>query len=250
MAQIYEGNAPINISVILNKDYRDDITDIEKLPITTPEGKIIETANPNQKTYHTYGFFQRGQEQVKANEFFTSIAHIGKFDPDKQGKALLESGELARFFAKRPGSFEDITSHGAEVKARGPHKHEGDVERASYEGGRGEGAAFLQFIQNNREALSKQIAEIQKNGSYLHPLSASKLISTLQTSKEKKLENYSKLTEKEDEIVKLLLTGKSYKEIATELNKSFFTVNYHLKNIYSKYNVNSKAELLYLLNKI
>ena len=41
VAQIYEGNAPVNISVILNKDYRDDITDIEKLPITTPEGKII-----------------------------------------------------------------------------------------------------------------------------------------------------------------------------------------------------------------
>ncbi len=98
--------------------------------------------------------------------------------------------------------------------------------------------------------LESIIADIQKNGSYLHPLSASKLISTLQISKEKKLENYSKLTEKEDEIVKLLLTGKSYKEIATELNKSFFTVNYHLKNIYSKYNVNSKAELLYLLNKI
>ncbi len=98
--------------------------------------------------------------------------------------------------------------------------------------------------------LESIITNIEENGAYLHPLSASKLIGTLKKSKEKKHENYSKLSAKEEEIVKLLLTGKSYKEIAAILNKSFYTINYHMKNTYAKYNVNSKTELLYLLNKI
>jgi DNA-binding NarL/FixJ family response regulator len=98
--------------------------------------------------------------------------------------------------------------------------------------------------------LESIITDIEENGAYLHPLSASKLISTLKSAKDKKGRNYSKLSKKEAEIVNLLQTGKSYKEIATALNKSFYTVNYHMKNIYSNYNVNSKAELLYILNKI
>ena len=42
VAQVYEGNAKVNISVILNKNYRDDITDIQKLPIMAADGKIVQ----------------------------------------------------------------------------------------------------------------------------------------------------------------------------------------------------------------
>jgi CzcA family heavy metal efflux pump len=42
VAQVYEGNAKVNISVILNKNFRDDITDIQKLPIMTADGKIVQ----------------------------------------------------------------------------------------------------------------------------------------------------------------------------------------------------------------
>ena len=42
VAQVYEGNAKVNISVILNKNFRDDITDIQKLPIMAADGRIVQ----------------------------------------------------------------------------------------------------------------------------------------------------------------------------------------------------------------
>ncbi|MDI9864353.1 response regulator transcription factor [Flectobacillus sp. DC10W] len=54
------------------------------------------------------------------------------------------------------------------------------------------------------------------------------------------------LTKREIEVVHFLLKGMSYKEIANSLNISFFTVNDHVKNIYTKLNINSKGELLSL----
>lgn len=52
------------------------------------------------------------------------------------------------------------------------------------------------------------------------------------------------LTEREQEVLRLLCQGKSYKVIAETLFISTNTVNYHLKNIYSKLHVNSKAEAM------
>jgi Cu/Ag efflux pump CusA len=42
VAQVYEGNAKVNISVILTKNFRDDITDIQKLPIMAADGRIVQ----------------------------------------------------------------------------------------------------------------------------------------------------------------------------------------------------------------
>lgn len=39
---VYEGNFKVNISVILNKNFRDDITDIQKLPIMGADGRIVQ----------------------------------------------------------------------------------------------------------------------------------------------------------------------------------------------------------------
>lgn len=52
------------------------------------------------------------------------------------------------------------------------------------------------------------------------------------------------LTEREQEVLSLLCLGKSYKVISETLFVSTNTVNYHLKNIYSKLHVNSKAEAI------
>jgi DNA-binding NarL/FixJ family response regulator len=49
------------------------------------------------------------------------------------------------------------------------------------------------------------------------------------------------LTEREQEVLTQLCQGKSYKVIAETLFVSTNTVNYHLKNIYAKLHVNSKA---------
>lgn len=55
------------------------------------------------------------------------------------------------------------------------------------------------------------------------------------------------LTERESEIAALLLKGKTYKMIAGELYLSENTVKTHVKNIYSKFNIQSKVELVRLL---
>lgn len=53
----------------------------------------------------------------------------------------------------------------------------------------------------------------------------------------------SRLTGKEKEIVQRVLRGMTYKEIAEDLRISINTLKSHIKNIFSKYGVNSKIEL-------
>jgi DNA-binding NarL/FixJ family response regulator len=50
------------------------------------------------------------------------------------------------------------------------------------------------------------------------------------------------LTEREKEILQLLVEGESYKIVADRLYISFFTVQTHIKHIYEKLHVNSKTE--------
>lgn len=53
-----------------------------------------------------------------------------------------------------------------------------------------------------------------------------------------------RLSKREMEVLKLLLGGKSNKQIAASLNISSRTVEFHLKNIYAKLQVNSRIELI------
>lgn len=61
-------------------------------------------------------------------------------------------------------------------------------------------------------------------------------------------ENFSLLTEQEKRITKKVLAGNPYNEIAELLNISINTLKTHMKNIFNKYNVNSKIELYNKLN--
>jgi DNA-binding CsgD family transcriptional regulator len=62
-------------------------------------------------------------------------------------------------------------------------------------------------------------------------------------------ENFKLLTEHEKRIVGKVFNGKSYSETAEILNVSINTVKTHMKNIFNKYQVNSKIELYTKLNK-
>lgn len=53
-----------------------------------------------------------------------------------------------------------------------------------------------------------------------------------------------KLTKQEQKLCQALLTGKSYQEISEGLFISINTVRYHVKNLYLKFNVNARAELI------
>lgn len=56
------------------------------------------------------------------------------------------------------------------------------------------------------------------------------------------------LSERESQVALLLLQGKTYKTIAGELFISENTVKYYVKNIYSKFNIQSRAGLIDILN--
>ena len=59
----------------------------------------------------------------------------------------------------------------------------------------------------------------------------------------------NQLSSREHEVVKLLLEGKSNKLIASALGISDRTVEFHLKNIYAKYEVSSRMELVLKLGQ-
>lgn len=60
---------------------------------------------------------------------------------------------------------------------------------------------------------------------------------------------FGKLSAREQEVVKHLLQGKSNKLIAWSLGISDRTVEFHLKNIYAKFQVSSRVELILELGK-
>jgi len=91
------------------------------------------------------------------------------------------------------------------------------------------------------EEIKESILTILKGGSYMSPTIARKIVeyfNPLQKLTE------SKLTQREEQIVKGLVDGLSYKLIADRLTISVDTVRYHIKNIYTKLEVNSKSEVI------
>ena len=58
------------------------------------------------------------------------------------------------------------------------------------------------------------------------------------------MDQFTSLSNLEREVVKLLLEGKSNKQIAFSLHITENTVEFHLKNIYSKCQVSSRTELI------
>ncbi len=73
------------------------------------------------------------------------------------------------------------------------------------------------------------------------------LFSEKNTCPSDKLDHYD-ITQRESEVVNLLIKGKSYKEISEQLFISMPTVKTHVSNIYQKMSINNKVELINLLN--
>lgn len=63
------------------------------------------------------------------------------------------------------------------------------------------------------------------------------------------MEPIGNLSDREEEVVQLLLEGKSNKLIAAALGISERTVEFHLTNIYAKYQVSSRTELILKLRE-
>lgn len=97
--------------------------------------------------------------------------------------------------------------------------------------------------------LNRQLMLLLKSHTYLMAYS------TMEEKQQDKIISSTKvldsdfLTEREQEVLRLILGGKTNKAIAAELFISENTVKTHVKNIYSKYNVSSRAEIISTLLK-
>ncbi len=95
--------------------------------------------------------------------------------------------------------------------------------------------------------IKKAIETVRAGGSVMSPEIARKVMehfnspATLQAEKS---QPESILTPKEKEIVIGLVDGLSYKLLADRMNISIDTIRFHIKNIYKKLHVNSKAEVI------
>ena len=80
------------------------------------------------------------------------------------------------------------------------------------------------------------LTTLSQGGAALDPIIARFILRHIQVNE------VSPLSARELMVLKLLIQGKTYSSIARELVISGETVKSHLKNIYKKLNVNTKAE--------
>lgn len=90
--------------------------------------------------------------------------------------------------------------------------------------------------------IQKAIESVFDGGFSISPNAARHLIADYRYNPIEELKD--KLTKREFELVQLLAEGLTYKAAAERLLVTTFTVNQHLKHIYNKLEINSKAELM------
>jgi len=95
------------------------------------------------------------------------------------------------------------------------------------------------------ENISDSIYLVARGGSYMSPSIARKVVEYFRPN----IKSDEGLTPKEQQVVRGIQDGLSYKMIADKLQVSINTVNYHIKNIYKKLEVRTRTELLKKLGK-
>jgi DNA-binding NarL/FixJ family response regulator len=105
------------------------------------------------------------------------------------------------------------------------------------------GAVGYLTKRTSPEELIKSLIEAYNGGSPMTPSVARKVIGSFQNVKVIDDENkYSELNEREEQILNLMAQGKSYNAIADEVYLSIDGVYYHIRHIYEKLHVHSRAE--------
>jgi DNA-binding NarL/FixJ family response regulator len=88
--------------------------------------------------------------------------------------------------------------------------------------------------------LNDAIMDVVNGGAPINPRIAHKVLKMFSQFAPKQ-EDYD-LSDREKEVLKLIVNGVTKKRVASELYISFHTVDYHLRNIYKKLQVNSRSE--------
>ncbi|RZF58913.1 response regulator [Sphingobacterium corticibacterium] len=93
--------------------------------------------------------------------------------------------------------------------------------------------------------MEEHLLEVLSGGSVMSPQVARLVFDHFNpVAGKSQYEKTAQLTPREIEIMTMLQQGASYKEVATQLFVSVDTVKYHIRNIYQKLQVSSRAELI------
>lgn len=93
--------------------------------------------------------------------------------------------------------------------------------------------------------LHKHLSVLLKNHDFLSMLS--EMSPAEQNKLTARIAQFGNLSDRENQVANLLLQGKTYRTIAGELYISENTVKFHVRNVYSKLNIQSRAELIDLI---
>ncbi|HKK44670.1 MAG TPA: response regulator transcription factor [Balneolaceae bacterium] len=105
------------------------------------------------------------------------------------------------------------------------------------------GASGYLLKHTSLPEIKESIVNLVEGGAPMSPQIARKVINHFQENAPKKNSD-SDLTPREHDIVNGLVDGLSYKMIADRYDISIDTVRAHIRNIYKKLHVNSKAEVI------
>lgn len=106
------------------------------------------------------------------------------------------------------------------------------------------GANGYLLKKDSPQKILDSIHAAAKGESPMNGMIASRVLDYFQRASRQRVEvEESGLTNKEKEVLQLLIKGFSYKEISAQINISVETLNSHIKNIYRKLNVHSRSEL-------
>jgi DNA-binding NarL/FixJ family response regulator len=92
--------------------------------------------------------------------------------------------------------------------------------------------------------LKSAILEVLDGGAPMSPVIAKKVINYFSNQAVLQMQHAEDLTAREREVSHLLIEGKTYKQVAYDLNIAPDTVRQHIKNIYKKLQINSRIELV------
>jgi DNA-binding NarL/FixJ family response regulator len=106
------------------------------------------------------------------------------------------------------------------------------------------GASGFVLKHSASSELIRAIREAMKGRTYVTPLIAGDLIRTYQEGSSPETKLFKKMSPRQREIIQLLAEGKSAKEIASILDISTRTVEFHKYKIMEQLNIKTNAELI------
>ena len=102
------------------------------------------------------------------------------------------------------------------------------------------GASGYILKNTTADKVLQAIKEVAEGGAFFTPSIAKKIFLSFQQQAQQA--EFIQLSDREKEVLKLLVDGLSYKMIAERTFLSFHTIHSHVKNVYEKLHVNSKGE--------